>query len=311
MEQDWIHTEISSTGVIWPSTSQQVLVTLLPTRESAILSDEWTGNLLLNLRVFELSNWTRVYAATDRWVWEDKNHDRIVIKSDISAIYVLDGMASTQPSQFCAEVIMGSSRDFSRIFNGTQTCLNSQNIASWLSMVWAYISEDRNLHVHQVGDCGVLVFGNDGNVKFCADNQVDFYVKTFPITREFQEFLLEYKQLKIVKQFQRHVDTLPKDPLQWSFGSYHTYDPVKLQSWDTVMLFSDIVWCNFSLPELETLVRENPDTMKLYSTIAMILYRKMQLDRDQLDGIADYNLYYNSDLFPSTWNQSLVLFRVP
>jgi len=278
-------------------------------RDAALLADQGNGDLAENLHIFETPEGIVVYAATDRGIGQNENHDRVVINPNTSQFTVLDGMASAEPSQILAEKILAYPNDLTKAIEEARSVMRARQIYHGTCLISAELTPDKTLNVSQSGDCGLIAFGSDGKVKFSATRQVKMH--TLPLKVDMKDFGIQ-------RTYQRLVDTSPVSFISVSSGDLHDYDEVKLAEGDTVILFSDALWSNFSTDELSALVAQNRNPQDLFRRISEDLNRKMQsaatplLSKDDVFSSVEEKArcYYGGDHVPHSDNQSLVLPRV-
>ena len=155
-----------------------------------------------------------------------------------------------------------------------------------------------------------MIFDPDGKIKFSALNQVKGRSTILDVNM---------KEFGIERTYQRLVGTSPVSFVSSSSGKLYNYDDIQLANGDVVLLFSDVLWCNFSQNEISELVRQNKDPEGLFRKIAEELKQKMQSANNIFSSKKDTifssykeraRCYYGGDYVPQSDNQSLILFQV-
>ncbi len=279
-------------------------------KDAALLADEGNGDLAENLRVFETPEGVVVYAATDRGIGKRENHDRVVISPRVSQFSILDGMNSAEASHVVAEEILAHADAIPAALENARSALRTRRIHDGTTLITAKLTPEKTLRVAQSGDCGAIIFDASGKVTFAARRQVKFRTTTLDV---------DLKSFGVKRTSQRLVDTSSVSPIFSTSGVLHDYDDVKLSKGDTVMLFSDAVWSNFSADELSQLVSQNRNPRNLFGKIAEGFRQKMRAADSLLSSVTNESLgamservrhYYDCDYVPHADNQSLIIFQV-
>lgn len=277
-------------------------------KDCALLNHCGSGDLEKNIQIFKTPEEIIVYAATDRGIGKEENHDRVIINTDVSQFTVLDGMGSAAASQILAEKIIVYPNDLKKALEEAKIEMRTCYVKEGTCLISAKLTPEKTLKVYQVGDCGAIVFGSEGTVKFSATNQVKTYSQVLEV---------DMKDFGIKKSYQKLVETSPDSFISGFFGNLHEYPEIQLVDEDIVFLFSDVLWCNFSIEELSKLVAQNKNPQNLFRTISEKLKQKMQsadiLSAKKYDfpSIKEKaQCYYGGDYVPHRDDQSLVLFQV-
>lgn len=279
-------------------------------KDSIVLADQGDGDLAENLHIFETPAGIKVYAATDRGIGNEQNNDRIVINPQSSQFTVLDGMLGPRDAQILANKILTNQNQLKKALDEAKIEMLIRRYQEGTCLISAKLTPEKILQISQVGDCGALVFGQDGKIKFSATHQVKFRSTFLDVNM---------KEFGIERTEQRLLDTSPRDSISATSGSLYYYDDMRLEEGDTVLLFSDAIWSNFSISEISQLVSQNRNPQNLFNEIAEKMKRKMHAEKNIFSGKKDEvfpsfkeraQCYYGGDYVPQSDNQSLILFKI-
>lgn len=278
-------------------------------KDNALLDNRGNGNLIKNLKVFETPEGIIVYAATDRGIGQTENHDRVVINASVSQFAVLDGMNSAGASQVLASKILAHPDNLEKSLNEADSELKMRRVPEETCLISAKLTPEKILKITQIGDCGAMVFDTEGKHKFSATHEIKMRVQTLPV---------DMKEIGIKRNSQKLVSTSSVSffSAYYSEKPYH-YDDIQLVEGDTILLFSDALWCNFSEAEISTMIKQNSNSQDLFKKISETLMRKMLVKKSLLPARKDdvFNLkeraqcYFGGDYFPQNDNQSLIIFK--
>jgi hypothetical protein len=281
-------------------------------KEAAILDTQGNGNMAENLRVFETPEGIKVYAGTDRGIGNKENQDRVVVNPQVSQFAVLDGMKDSRPAQILAEKIYAFPGDLRKSIREAALELQQRRINQGTCMLVAELKPGKKLSVSQFGDSGALVFDIQGKIKLSATHEVKTHTDVLEVD--------DLKEFGIERTSQKLLTITPKS----FFSAYDDSDPykyedVQLEEGDTVLLFSDALWSNFSMGEISDLVMENKNFEDLFKTISETLMKKMYAEENIMSGYKEGDIlnleqrlqyYYGGECVPQKDNQSLVIFKV-
>lgn len=297
---NWLKTQVSAC-------ENDILHTLDINFTAKLLEDSWDWDLAKTLNIFRTPSWLLIYAATDAGFNKEENHDRIVVSPNECRFSVLDWEASAWASHVLAQALLEFPNNLDKALTAAQVQLQQKRIHSATCLITAKLTPDNRLNVSQIWDCWALVFDRDGKIKFSAKDQVKLHSDTLSVDMEF---------LGIDRTSQKLIDTSSVTTFSWiSYYPSH-YDGIQLSEWDTVILFLDFLWSNFSMKELSEIVRETKEPLALFKKIADLSKRKMQSadwSMDKYDFVSyrdKFKLFYSWDFVPHVDNQSLVVFKI-
>jgi len=279
-------------------------------KESAILADRGNGNLVENIRIFGVLKGIKIYAATDRGLGNEDNNDRVIINADSARFSVLDGMLSADASQILAKKILVNPDNLEKALDEAKSEMMARHVNDGACLVSAELTPGNILRVSQIGDCGALVLDPSGKIKFSATQQVRFRSTALEVNM---------KELGIKQTSQMLIETSPRSFVSGSSGDLYSYDDFQLTKGDTTLLFSDVIWSNFSMSEISQFIKQNKAPRDLFEKIAEELRRKMQSANNIFSSKGDdvfpsfkerTQCYYGGDYVPNSDNQSLILFQV-
>lgn len=297
---NWLETQVNAC-------EYDVSHTLDITTTAKLLEDLWNWDLAKTLNIFRTPNWLLIYAATDAGFQKKENHDRVVINPNEYRFSILDWEGSARASHILANALLNFPDDLDNALKKAQTLLQKSGIHNATCLITAKLTPNNRLNVSQFWDCWALIFDREGTIKFSAKNQVKFRYDTLNVDMEF---------LWVTRTSQKLVDTSSVTTFSWISRSAYHYDEIQLSEWDTVILFSDFLWSNFSIKELSRMVKETKEPLDLFKKIAELSKLKMQsadLTINKYDFISYENkckLYYSWDYVPHVDNQSLLIFKI-
>lgn len=297
-------------------------------REGVVLSHIGSGNLLDSQRVFDI-NGRLIYAATDgggrksRVTGRLYNHDRVVVRPDLGRMVVLDGAGDEALSSVVAEFFLNdnsltSTEALAEAMKQVDSVWRTEDLpASMASLIAADLDENNNLSVIQAGDTGALIVSKDGTMKIfdAGVRLVDFMPGELVLDAPEIDFVESPKGRRQVNRKVSSKNALNDDWFCALSSQYYpelahnrsiedqlfSYKTTKLKSGDMVMLFSDVVWKNFSARELYEIVKISPTAESCFARISDYLEFRFR--------IKDTTATFCSDLKPKRDNQSLVVFQ--
>lgn len=258
--------------------------------DSALLDTMGTGNLMDSMETFEVEGVT-VHAATDSG-GKSENHDRVVIQPDLKRFTVLDGSGGAGASQAYGEQILLHDDLNEAVTEGRQA-IKHHDLSTLIS---ATLIDGNSVEVVQCGDAGALVFTRNGECKFKATEDVRWDSWRVDITPA------EYTERTV----QTSMGTRSTKSLSSTSANLTKYEPVQLGSGDYVILFSDVIWSNFSIPELERIFKDSNSAEEAFMAIANQLAKKFNDGWD----LESMKAKYDCDFIPDQDNQSLICFQV-
>lgn len=258
---------------------------LLSYTPSYILANQTHGMLVENMQTIQLQNGITVFVGTDAGVEDKKiNDDRIVVRSDIGRITLMDGMAESITSDTLAGAVMVWT-DWEQILEKFRWDINNFRV-TWTTLVWGDIVQvwERYFlrNVVFIGDSALCVFSKDGKLKFCIQPQL-----RGGIYGSSQKLAIELETQKIgrfVRNYNKEVGGSPSVyvkgnvkmeellSFQTSDKNYFQEQWVALDQWDIIFMASDGASCSISEKEIGEIIENSKTGEEIYKKIAQKIF---------------------------------------